>query len=177
MTLPRKPKSPRHVAVTPDAGSQKELRAANNESGTSVAGDLRSVVDGDVHSVRPRRAGGMSGAMLLQSGSARQWRSTNQPGESGSDHKTDSNEVNSRARRSVVTTRRMNRRFLEVSPPPYSDRTHRRNNFFAFSKRILRSAALFGARRRIAAIVCEPEQAAPEPTRSSQSLPYRILLW
>ena len=51
----------------------------------------------------------------------------------------------------------------------------KRNSFFAFSYKILRSAALFGASLRIAAIVCEPWQPPPMPTGSLQSLPYRIL--
>ena len=38
------------------------------------------------------------------------------------------------------------------------------NTVFAFSNMIFRSAALSGASLRIAAIVCEPEQAAPDPT-------------
>lgn|GEM_PF-2592749 len=103
----------------------------------------------------------MSGAVLLQSGLVRQWCSTNLPVKSASDHKTESNEVNSRC----LLARRFNDT-VRVRPL-----AHSRNSFFAFSKRIFRSATLFGARRRITAIVCEPEHAEPEPTRSSQSLP------
>lgn len=53
------------------------------------------------------------------------------------------------------------------------NRTHQDSlkSFLAFSKRIFRSAALFGASFRIAAMVCEPEHPGPMPTRSSQSLP------
>ena len=46
-----------------------------------------------------------------------------------------------------------------------------RNNFFAFSYSNLRSIFVFGASRRIAAMVCAPWQPGPRPMVSTQSLP------
>jgi len=48
---------------------------------------------------------------------------------------------------------------------------------FAFSCRILRSAAFDGARRRTAAMVWAPLHFAPVPSASWQSLPYMSLSW